>query len=329
VRRRELIALIGGAAVAWPFGARAQQAGLPVIGFLNGGYAQGYARMTAAFLNGLGETGYIDGRDVTIEYRWAEGQNDRLTALAADLIQRHVAVLAATSTPAALAAKAATSTIPIVFEAASDPVQLGLVASLNRPGDNVTGVTQTNVEIAPKRVELLHELFPAARTMALLVNPGNPAVAEIATREMEAATRTLGLDLHVLHAGTDSELEAVFADIRDSTRIGGLIISAGDAFFASRSGQIGALAAHYAVPTAAASREFAAAGGLMSYGSDIADAYHLAGNYVGRILNCDKPAELPVQQATKVEFIINLKAAKALGLDVPLPLLGRANEVIE
>jgi putative tryptophan/tyrosine transport system substrate-binding protein len=332
MKRREFVTLLGGTAaitcVSWPLAAAAQQSAMPVIGFLNAGSAQSYAPSLAAFLKGLGEAGYVDGRNVTIEYRWAEGQNDRLPALAADLVQRQVAVIAATSTPAARAAKAATATVPIVFETAADPVQLGLVASLNRPGGNVTGVTQTNVEIAPKRLELLHELLPAARIMAFLVDPSDPAIAETTTTQMRAAARTLGLELHVLNASSESDFDAVFAKV-GQLRASGLVISAGTAIFASRSGQLAALAAQHAVPTVGANRAFAMAGGLISYGADLVDAYRLTGGYVGRILKGEKPAELPVQQATKIELRINLKTAKALGITVPLTLLGRADEVIE
>jgi putative tryptophan/tyrosine transport system substrate-binding protein len=301
---------------------------MPVIGFLNAAFAQSYAPMSAAFLKGLGEAGYLDGRNVTIEYRWAEGQNDRLPALAADLVQRQVAVIAATSTPAALAAKAATTTVPIVFETAADPVQLGLVASLNRPGGNVTGVTQTNVEVAPKRLELLHELLPAARVMALLVDPSDPAGAETTANQMQAAARTLGLELHVLNASAENDFDAVFAKV-SQLRASGLVISAGTALFASRSGQLAAMAARHAVPSVGANRAFIAAGGLISYGADIVDAYRLTGGYVGRVLKGEKPADLPVQQATTIELRINLKAAKELLITVPLTLLGRADEVIE
>jgi putative ABC transport system substrate-binding protein len=280
----------------------------------------------AAFLKGLGEAGYVDGRNVTIEYRWAEGQNDRLPALAADLVQRQVAVIAATTTPAALAAKAATTTVPIVIETAADPVQLGLVASLNRPGGNVTGVTQTNLEFGPKRLELLHELLPAARVMAFLVDSSNPAITETTVNKMLEAARTLGLELHVLSVSTESDFDAVFAKV-SQLRASGLVISAG--FFASRSGQIAALVARHAIPSVGANRAFVAAGGLMHYGADIVDAYRLTGGYVGRILKGEKPADLPVQQATKIQLLINLKAAKALGVTVPLTLLGRADEVIE
>jgi len=327
MRRRELITLLGGAA-AWPLAARAQQAAMPVIGFINGGFAEGYTTERAAFLSGLDEAGYVDGRNVTIEYRWAEGQTDRLPTLANDLVQRQVAVIAATSTPAALAAKAATKTIPIVFETGADPVQLGLVSSLNEPGSNITGITQTNLEVSPKRLELLHEIMPAARVMALLVNPRNPAVAEATTNQMQAAARMLGLDLQVLHASNDDEVEAAFAKAAQM-HTSAVVMSAGDPFFTSQARPLAALAVRYAMPAVGPGRDFAAAGGLVAYGADINDAYRLAGSYTGRILKGEKPANLPVQQATKVELIINLKAAKALGLTVSLPLLGRADEVIE
>ncbi len=316
-----------GAAAAWPLAARAQQSALPVIGFLNAASPQSYARQVSAFLKGLSETGYVDGHDVVIQYLWAAGRNDRLPAMAADLVHTKVAVIAATSTPAALAAKAATRTIPIVFEMGSDPVQLGLVASLNRPGGNVTGVTQRNEEVAPKRLELLHELLPAARVMALLVNPTDPALAETTAREVQAATHILGLELHVLNASTERDFDAVFAKLSE-LRAGGLVIGP-DVFFVSWSEQLAMLSLRHAVPTIFQGREFTAAGGLLSYGSDIADSYRLAGNYTGRILKGDKPADLPVQQATKVELYINMKTAKALGITFPLTLLGRADEVIE
>jgi putative ABC transport system substrate-binding protein len=327
MRRREVITLLGGAAAAWPLAVRAQQPAMPVIGFLNAASPQGYARNLAAFLKGLSDVGYVDNQNAAIEYRWAEGRIDRLPAMAADLVQRHVDVIAATSTPAALAAKAATPTIPIVFETGADPIQLGLVASLNRPGGNVTGVTQTNNEITPKRLQLLHELLPTARVMALLVNPADRALAEITTKDVQAAALTLGLELHVLNAASESDFDGVFANLIQ-LRASGLVIGTGP-FFNSQVEQLAALAVRNAVPAIYESREFVAAGGLMGYGSDIAGAYRLAGNYTGRILKGDKPADLPVQEATKVELYINLKSAKALGITVPLPLLGRADEVIE
>ena len=326
MQRRHFITLLGGAA-AWPLAARAQQPTMPVIGFVNVASAKGYALQLSTFLKGLSETGYVEGRNVSIEYRWAEGRTDRLPEMVADLVHRQVAVIAATSTPAALAAKAATTTIPIIFEMASDPVQLGLVASLNQPGGNVTGVTNANVGIGPKRLQLLHELVPTASVIALLVNPTNPTVAETNTKELQAAARTLGLEIHVLNASTERDLDEVFAKLVQ-LRAGGLVIGP-DPLFASRSEQLAALALRYAVPTIFQNCEFAVAGGLLSYGAEATDAYRLAGIYTGRVLKGDKPADLPVQQATKVELIINLKTAKALGVNVPNTLIGRADEVIE
>jgi len=326
MRRREFITLLGGAA-AWPLAARAQQTAMPVIGFINADSSKGHAPEVSAFLRGLGEAGYIDGQNVAIEYRWAEGQNDRLPAMAADLVRGKVAVIAATSTPAALAAKAATTTIPVVFETGSDPIELGLVASLSRPGGNVTGVTQSNAEIAPKRLELLHELLPTARTMALLVNPDEPAIAEPTAKEVVAAARILGLELHVLNASSEADFDGVFAKL-SQLQAGGLVIVAGPGFTGHRE-QLGSLTLRHAMPAIFQHRAFTAAGGLVSYGSDITDAYRLTGIYTGRILKGDKPADLPVQQATKVELYINLKTAKALGISIPLPLSGRANELIE
>jgi putative ABC transport system substrate-binding protein len=326
MKRRELIRLLGGAA-AWPLAARAQRSTIPVIGFLNADSPQGYARELSAFLKGLGEIGYVDGRNVAVEYRWAENRIDRLPAMAADLVHRQVAVIAATSTPAALAAKAATTSIPIIFETGADPVQLGLVASLSRPSGNVTGVTQLSGEVMPKRLELLHELLPNAGVMALLVNPTVPAYVEFQSRKMLAAAQTLGLKLHVVNASTERDFDSVFADLIH-LQIGGLVIG-GDAFFNSQVKHLAALTIQHAVPAVYQWREFAAAGGLLSYGSEVADAYRLAGIYTGRILKGDKPADLPVQQATKVELFINLKTAKALGITVPLPLSGRADGVFE
>jgi putative tryptophan/tyrosine transport system substrate-binding protein len=327
IERRKFLATLGGAA-AWPLAARAQQPAMPVIGFVNAGSAKGgYARSVSAFRQGLSETGYVEGRNVTIEWRWAEGQYDRLPALIADLVHSKVKVIAATGTSAALPAKAAITTIPIVFTTSADPVQLGLVASLNRPGGNVTGVTQLNVVVAPKRLELLHELLPTASVMALLIDPADPASAETTTRDLQAAARSLGLELHILNASTERDFEAVFAKLIQ-LRAGGLVISAG-AFFIARSEQLAALAARHAVPAVFETREFVAAGGLMSYGGSLTDSYRLTGVYTGRILKGGKPGELPVQQGTKVEMFLNLRAAKALGITVPLPLLGRADEVFE
>ena len=283
--------------------------------------------MVAAFRRGLQESGYVEGGNVAIEYRWADNQIDRLPALAADLVHRQVTVIAATTTPAALAAKAATTTIPIVFEMGGDPIRLGLVVSLNRPGGNVTGVTNLNAEVAPKRVELLHELVPTSSVIALLVNPTNPGLAEPVSRASQAAAHTLGLHLHVLNASTEHDFDAVFAKLIQ-LRAGGLVIGP-DAFFAARSEQLAALAVRHAVPAVFENREFVAAGGLVGYTGSIADAYHLVGVYAARILKGEKPGELPVQRSTKVEMFLNLKTATALGITVPLPLLGRADEVIE
>ena len=329
MRRRDLIAALGGAAVAWPLAAYAQQSAMPVVGFLNPASPQSYPRPLAAFLKGLAEAGYIDGQNITIQYRWAEGHNDRLPALAADLVRSHVSVIAATTTAAALAAKAATSTIPVVFETGSDPIKLGLVASLSRPGGNITGAASMSVEvIAAKGLELLHELLPAARVIALLVNPTNPTVAEPQEREVLAAARALGLEVRVLQAAnSERDFDGVFAKLIE-LHAAGLVISA-DALFTSQSQQLAALAVRHAVPAVHARREFAMVGGLLSYGSEITDSYRVAGLYTGRILKGDKPADLPVQQATKVELVINLKSAKALGIAIPLSLSGRADELIE
>jgi len=328
IRRRELVFALGGAAAAWPLAARAQQPALPVIGFLNSSSSSGvYARMLVAFRQGLNEAGYIEGRNVTIEYRWAEGQSDRLPELAGDLVGRKVTVIAATTTQAALAAKAATATIPVVFEMAGDPVQLGIIAALNRPGGNVAGVTNLNIEVTPKRLELLHEVIPTATTFALLINPSNPTLAEPTTRDIRASARTLGVQLHVVSATTDNEIDDAFASLAN-LRAGGLVIG-GDQFFSSRIERLASLAVRYAVPAIYLWREFAVAGGLMSYGSQTMDAYRLTGIYVGRVLNGEKPADLPVQQATKVELYINLKTAKTLGITIPLSLSGRADVLIE
>ena len=325
-KRREFITLLGGAAVAWPLAARAQQPEMPVIGFINGGTPQGYASMVAAFGRGLKEVGYIEGQNIAIEYRWAEGQYDRLPAMATELVRRPVAVIVA-NTPAWAAAKAATTTIPIVFTTASDPVQAGLVASLSRPGGNLTGATALGVEVGAKRLELLHELVPKAAVVALLVNPANPALAEPTTSDLQRAARTLGLQLHVLHASTERDIDTAFATLLQ-LRAGALVIGS-DPFFNSQAERLAATALRHAVPAIYQYHEFAAAGGLMSYAGSITDTYRLAGGYVGRILKGEKPADLPVQRSTKVELIINLNTAKALGLDVPLTLQASANEVIE
>jgi len=326
MRRREFLGVLGGAAATWPLATLAQPSPMPVIGFLGGPSASGWARYVAAFLQGLGEAGYVDGRNVAIEYRWAEGQYERLPAMAADLVQRRVSIIAAATTPAVLAARTATSTIPIVFVTISNPVQIGLVASLNRPGGNLTGATQLDVEIGPKLIELMHEVIPAATNIGVLFNPSNPTI-ESQSRNLQAAARTLGLKIDVLHAGTEHDIDAAFATLVQR-RVDGLVIG-GDSFFNARSEQLAALALRHRLPTIYQSRVFATAGGLMSYGGDAVDVYRLIGVYTGRILKGDKPADLPVLQATKVEMIVNLKTAKLLGLTIPMSLLGRADEVIE
>jgi len=329
--RRSLITLIGGAAavpsIPWPLAARAQQAAKPVVGYLGAESPERMALRLRAFRQGLAETGFVEGRNVAIEYRWAQGRNELLAALAADLVRREVGVLAAPgSLASALAAKAATSTIPIVFETGADPVALGLVGSLNQPGGNVTGVTSLNAEVGPKRLELLHELIPAATEFALLINPTNPRNAEASTRDLEAAARVLRLKLHILRASTERELEDAFAALA-RLRVGGLVI-ANETFFANRGEQLAALGLRHAVP-AVHQREFAGAGGLIGYGGSVTQSHGQAGVYVGRILKGEKPADLPVVQVTKVELIINLKTAKVLGLDVPPSILLRADEVVE
>jgi ABC-type uncharacterized transport system substrate-binding protein len=306
---------------------RAQQPAVPVIGYLSSASSQGHASYLAGFREGLREGGFIEGQNVTIEYRWANGQYQRLPELAADLVRRHVALIAAGSTPAALAAKAATTTIPIVFEMAGDPVRIGLVAGLDRPGGNVTGVANMNIQMTPKRLQLLHEAVPSAKVMALLVNPANSTVAETQLREAFSVAPILGVDLHVLHASTERDLDAVFANLIQS-RAGGLVIAA-EPLFSSLNKQFAELTVRHAVPAITGGRDFAAAGGLLSYGADTRQAYRLAGIYTGQVLKGEKPANLPIQQSTKVELVINLKTAKVLGLDIPNTLIGRADEVIE
>jgi ABC-type uncharacterized transport system substrate-binding protein len=326
VKRREFITLLGGTVAAWPFAARAQQPAMPVIGFLNGASPEGYAPYVTAFRQGLKEVGYVDGQNVAIEYRWAEGQYDRLPALAADLVRRQVVVIAAGTIPAAPAAKAATATIPIVFTTGLDPVQAGLVASLNRPGGNLTGVTALAVEVGPKGLELLHELVPTATVIALLVNPTNPS-AEALSRDLQPAARALGLQLHILHASTERDFDTVFATLLQ-LRAGGLMIGT-DGFFITQIEQLATRTVRHAVPAIFQYREFTAAGGLMSYGVSNRDLYRLVGVYTGRILRGEKPADLPVLQPTKFELVINLKTTKALGLTVPDKMLALADEVIE
>jgi putative ABC transport system substrate-binding protein len=326
MRRRELITLLG-AAAAWPLAARAQQPGLPVIGFLSSLSADLYAGRVRAFQQGLGESGYVVGRNVAIEYRWAEGQENRLPALAADLVGRQVQVLIASGgTPTVLAAKAATSTIPIVFAFGNDPVRLGVVASLNRPGGNITGITAMTVELGPKRLELLHQMAPAAGVVALLVDPTNPN-AEPYSKALQAAAHALGLQLHVVHASQERDFDSVFATLTQ-LQVGALVIGP-EQFYLGRSEQLAALTARHAIPAMSQYREFVDAGGLMAYGGDSTFSIRTAGVYTGRILRGEKPADLPVQQATRLELTINLKAAKALGLAVPQSLLVAADEVIE
>ena len=327
MRRRQFIAGVGGAvtASAWPFGARAQQT-MPVIGFLGSEAPELWVSRVQAFRQGLSENGYVEGQNVAIEFRWAGGQHERLPALAAELVARQVAVIA-TNGPATFAAKAATATIPIVFQGGFDPVTSGLVASLARPGGNVTGVTGSSGELTPKKLELLHEVVPSATIVGLLVNPTSQIAYETLVRDAQAAARIIGLQIRVLQANTEAELDKAFAAL-PQLRAGGLVIGP-DAFFAARSEQLGSLSVRHAVPAVYQFREFAAAGGLMSYGDSVTDRSRVVGVYIGRILKGEKPADLPVMQATKFDLIINLKAANALGLTVPAKLLFTADEVME
>ena len=327
MRRREVIAGIAGGA-AWPLEVAAQQSARPTIGYLGSLSPELFTSRLRAFHQGLRETGYVEDRNVAIEYRWAEGQYERIPALIAELVRRQVAVIATPgSTPAALAAKAATTTIPIVFLTGTDPVEAGLVSSLNRPGGNLTGVTVFSLELGPKRVQLLHELIPAATSIALLVNPTSPRFAEAQQTGLRRVARHLGLTDHVLHASAPHDFEEAFATL-SQLRASALVIG-DDTLFTGHTEQLAALALRHGIPAIFQFREFAAAGGLMSYGPSLLDGHRLAGVYAGRILQGEKPLDLPVQQSTKVELVINLRTAKALGITIPLPLLGRADEVIE
>jgi putative ABC transport system substrate-binding protein len=329
MRRREFILALGGAAAAWPLAARAQQGGpMPVIGFLNSQSPDGYTSYLRAFRQGLKETGYVERENVTIEYRWAENQMDRLPALAADLVRRGVAVIIATGgTPPTLAAKAATQTIPIVFAIADNPVKYGLVASLNRPDGNATGVNVVNAELTTKRLELLRELVPAAGRIAVLVNPSNQTTTEITLQDVQEAARHLGLQIQVFNASTSREIDAAFGSF-ERERIDAVFVGP-DIFFVGRRTQFITLAARHAVPATFPSRDFPEGGGLMSYGADIANAWHQVGVYAGRILKGAKPMDLPVVQANKFELVINAQTARMLGIAVPHSLLAIADEVIE
>lgn len=331
MRRRDILALLGGAAVEpilRSLAANAQQTATPLIGFLGSESSDLWTNRLIAFRQGLNEAGYAEGRNVEIEYRWAEGHNERLPALAADLVRQRVTVLVVLGgTASGLAAKAATTTVPIVFRIAVDPVEAGLVASLNRPGGNVTGVTTMGADLGSKQLEMLHELVPAATVMALLINPTNPAIAQVQSRDVPAAALKLGLQLHVLNASIEHDFDPVFSTL-NKLGVGGLVIGA-DTFLNARSEQLATLAVRHSIPTISPYRQFTKAGGLMSYGANITDASRQAGAYTGRILKGDKPANLPVLQPTLFELTINVNSAKALGLVVPPTLLSRADEVIE
>ena len=325
MKRRDFIKSSVGLAVFWPLSVRAQQS-VPVIGFMNGGSSNGLARLAVAFRQGLIETGYFENQNITIEYRWAEGHYEQLPAMAADLVRRQVSVIAATGTQAALAAKAATSKIPIIFETAGDPIALGLVGSLNRPNRNVTGITQLSSELVAKRLSLLHDLLPAASTIGFLVNPTDPRfVAQ--TKDMQEAAKTFGVQIQIVNASTDNELESAFAEL-SQLQVGALVVGTGE-FFNSRAVKIVTLAAQQNFPAMYQYRQYADVGGLVSYGPDLRDAYRQAGVYSSRILKGDKPVDLPVMRATKFEMVINRKTAKTLGLAIPSGILAIADEVIE
>ena len=327
MRRREFIAVFGGATVAWPLAARAQRPIVPVVGFLGAESADSNADLLHAFRQGLKETGYVESQNLAIEYRWTEGHNDRLSEFATDLVRRQVAVIVAITTPSVLAAKEATATIPIVFFVAGDPVELGLVASLNRPCGNLTCMTSLTLEVASKWLELLHELMPTASTFALLINPTSPALAKIQSRDLQAAARNLGLQVHLLEASTDRDLDAAFARLVQ-LRSRALVISS-DLYFYTRSKQLATLARRYAVPAISGLREFAVAGGLMSYGGNIPDAHQLLGVYTGRVLKGEKPRDISVQLGTKIELFINRRSVSALGLKIPTALNLHPDELIE
>jgi putative ABC transport system substrate-binding protein len=326
MRRREVIAGLAGTAVVWPFNAGAQQQPMPIIGFLNATSFEAYASYVASFRDGLKSTGYVEAQNVLIEYRWADNHIERLSDLAAELVAHQVTVIAATGTSAAVAAKAATATIPIVFTTGSNPVELGLVESLSRPGGNLTGASQITVEVAPKRLELLQQLVPSAKTAALLVNPAGPNT-EAVVRGTQAAADALGINLRILAATTQGEIDAAFAQAAEQ-RVSGVVIS-GDPLFNSRSEQLGELTLRYKMPTIYQYRAFTAAGGLVAYSGSITSSYFTAGVLTGRILKGEKPADLPVHESTSIELIVNLKTANAIGLTVPPTLLARADEVIE
>jgi ABC-type uncharacterized transport system substrate-binding protein len=326
IGRRKFLATLGGAAVAWPLAARAQQA-MPVVGYLNNASPEADASRLTGLRRGLNQSGYVEGRNLVIEYRWAGNQADRLPALAADLVQLRVAVIVTPGLVATLAAKAATTSIPIVFNVGNDPVQLGLVASLNRPGGNLTGFNALIGELGAKGLALLHELVPGIATIGFLGNPNNPAVFELMTRDVLAAAPVIGVKVRTLKAATDREIDAAFVSVVQE-RTGALLVG-NDLFFNSRIEQLVALAARYAIPTMYAQREFVVAGGLITYGTSLIEQYRQVGLYTGRILKGEKPADLPVIQATKLDLIINLKTAKTLGLEVPAKLLALADEVIE